>query len=407
MIDLPVEATEEGERVNWVDVLVVVLALVAVVAGARQGMVTALASLAGVLVGLLVGFKLAPILVEQFASPVTKVAFTLAILVLLVALGETLGVLIGRAIRDRMHLDSVRKVDSALGTIVLGLAVLVVSWLVALPLVSAGFPGLSATIRGSSVLGAVDKVMPEAARKIPAQLRQQLHAPGFPDVLSPFSSTPLAEVDPPDPALQASPVVQALRSSVLKVRGSARSCNRALEGTGFVIAPERVMTNAHVVAGTDEVVVETARGPRSGSVVLYDPDTDVAVLAVPDLEAPVLRFSETDAVSKDSAIVLGYPLDGPYSAAEARIRDRIDLRGPDIYDSGIVQRDVYTVRALVRSGNSGGPLVDPQGQVLGVVFGAAVDSEDTGFVLTADEVADEVAGAPGLVDDVGTGSCAT
>jgi S1-C subfamily serine protease len=393
-------------RVNWVDALVLVLALAAVVAGARQGMVTALASLGGVFVGLIVGFRLAPVLVEQFGSPVTKVAFTMAILVLFVALGETLGVLVGRAIRDRMHLESVRQVDSALGTVVLGLAVLVVAWLVALPLVSAGFPGLSASVRGSAVLRAVDGVMPEAARELPNELRKQLHTSGFPDVLSPFSVTPRTEVEPPDPALQASPVVQQLQSSVLKVRGQATSCGRALEGTGFVVAPERVMTNAHVVAGTDEVKVETGGGVRGGTVVLYDPDTDVAVIAVPGLEAPVLQFSQADATSGESAIVLGYPLDGPYRAAEARIRDRIDLRGPDIYDSHTVQRDVYTVRAMVRSGNSGGPMVDPQGRVLGVVFGAAVDSEDTGFVLTADEVADELAAAPGLGEGVATGTCA-
>jgi len=392
--------------VNWVDALVVVLALAAVVAGARQGMVTAVASLSGVLIGLLVGFKITPVLVEQFASPVTKVAFTMAIMVLLVALGETLGVLVGRTVRDRMRIESVRQVDSALGTVVLGLAVLVVAWLVALPLASAGFPGLTSAVRRSAVLGAVDRVMPEAARNLPDELRRQLHSSGFPEVLSPFSATPLTEVDPPDPALQASPVVQQLRPSVLKVRGRAPSCSRALEGTGFVIAPERVMTNAHVVAGTDDVGVETDGGMRAASVVLYDPDTDVAVLAVPGLEAPALGFAPQAVPSGTSSIVLGYPLDGPYQAAESRVRDRIDLRGPDIYDSHIVQRDVYTVRATVRSGNSGGPLIDPQGQVLGVVFGAAVDAPDTGFVLTAAEVADEVAAAPGLTDGVATGPCA-
>jgi len=392
--------------VNWVDALVLVMALAAVVAGARQGMVTALASLAGVFLGLLLGFKIAPLLVEQFASPVTKVAFTLAVLVLMVALGETLGVFVGRAVRDRMHIESVRKVDSALGTVVMGLAVLVVAWLVALPLSSAGFPGLAAAVRGSAVLGTVDRVMPDSARRLPTELRRQLHSTGFPDVLSPFSQTPLVEVDPPDPALQASPVVRRLQPSVLKVRGRASSCGRALEGTGFVVAPDRVLTNAHVVAGTDDVGVETARGLRPGTVVLYDPDTDIAVIAVPGLGAEPLRFAPEDATSGASAIVLGYPLDGPYQAAEARVRERIELRGPDIYDAHTVQRDVYTIRAMVRSGNSGGPLVDPDGRVLGVVFGAAVDDDDTGFVLTADEVADDLAAAPTRSSPVGTGDCA-
>lgn len=394
---------------NWVDVLVLLMAVGAVVAGARQGMVTAVASLTGVFVGLVLGFKLAPLLVERFDSPVTKVAFTLSILVLMVAVGETLGVVVGRSIRDRMHLESVRQVDSVLGTVVLGLAVLVVSWLVALPLSSASFPGLASAVRRSAVLGAVDRVMPEAARQLPAELRRQLHSTGFPDVLSPFSATPLVEVAPPDPALQVSPVVQELRASVLKVRGRASRCGRALEGTGFVVGPDRVMTNAHVVAGTDEVGVERPDGQRRpGTVVFYDPETDIAVIAVPGLGAGVrpLRFAPSAAGTGASAIVLGYPLDGPYQAAAARVRDRLQLRGPDIYDSSIVQRDVYTVRATVRSGNSGGPLVDPEGRVLGVVFGAAVDDADTGFVLTAEEVADELAAGLAATAPASTGSCA-
>lgn len=391
---------------NWIDALVLVIAFAAVVAGARQGMVTAVASLAGVFIGLLLGFWLAPLLVERLAGPVSKVALTLAVLVFMVGLGETLGVVVGRAIRDRMHIESIRQIDSALGTVVLGLAVLVVAWLVALPLSSAGFPGLAAAVKRSTVLGAVDTVMPDAARQLPAELRRQLHSTGFPDVLAPFSQTPLAEVAPPDPALQNSPVVRTLQPSVLKVRGRASSCGRALEGTGFVVARERIMTNAHVVAGTDDVLVETAGGRRPGTVVLYDPDTDIAVIAVPGLNAAPLRFAPSPAASGASAIVLGYPLDGPYQAAGARVREQIELRGPDIYDSHTVQRDVYTVRALVQSGNSGGPLVDPDGQVLGVVFGAAVDADDTGFVLTADEVADELAAGTARSSRVDTGACA-
>jgi S1-C subfamily serine protease len=170
------------------------------------------------------------------------------------------------------------------------------------------------------------------------------------------------------------------------------------------------MTNAHVVAGTDEVGVERPDGQRRpGTVVFYDPDTDIAVIAVQGLGAGVrpLRFAPSAAATGASAIVLGYPLDGPYQAAAARVRDRIQLRGPDIYDTRRnVQREVYTIRARVRSGNSGGPLVDPDGQVLGVVFGAAVDDADTGFVLTADEIADELAAGLAGTAAVGTGPCA-
>lgn len=165
------------------------------------------------------------------------------------------------------------------------------------------------------------------------------------------------------------------------------------------------MTNAHVVAGTDEVAVETAAGRLGARVVFYDPETDVAILAVPGLNATPLPLRAQDAQAGDDAIALGYPLDGPYTASALRVRERINLRGPDIYDANTVQRDVFTVRGQVRSGNSGGPMVDPQGRVTGVVFGASVEDPDTGFVLTADEVRDEYQSAPGYGAQVSTGPC--
>ncbi|MDQ3825856.1 MAG: MarP family serine protease, partial [Actinomycetota bacterium] len=209
------------------------------------------------------------------------------------------------------------------------------------------------------------------------------------------------------PVLLNSPVVRQARASVLKVRGRARSCSRALEGTAFVIAPQRVITNAHVVAGTDRVQVESGDGTLDATVVTYDPETDVAILKVPGLHAPVLQLAAKPALSGTSGLVLGYPLDGPYTASAARVRDRIHLRGPDIYNATTVVRNVYTVRAVVRSGNSGGPLLDGAGQVLGLVFGAAVDNDETGFVLADEEIADDVATALSRSVEVSTGACAS
>jgi S1-C subfamily serine protease len=248
--------------------------------------------------------------------------------------------------------------------------------------------------------------MPPGADQLPNGVKKLLDDSGFPNVVGPFSQTPLVDTGPPDPALQNSPVVRQVRTSVLKIHARAQSCSRALEGTGFVISPQRVMTNAHVVAGTDQVSVETDNGQLDARVVLYNPSVDVAILSVPDLTARPLQFAQQEATKGDSSIVLGYPLDGPYTASAARIRERINLRGPDIYDSATVTRDVFTVRAKVQSGNSGGPLVDPSGNVVGVVFGAAVDDDETGFVLTAKQVADEVQQAPQLTRRVPTGACA-
>ncbi|HVK22174.1 MAG TPA: MarP family serine protease [Actinokineospora sp.] len=392
---------------NWVDVLVVALAVLAAISGARQGVITALPAFIGVLIGAVAGIKLAPLVVARIESTPTRVAFAVAIFVLLVALGETFGVWIGRTIKQKISSPKLAGVDSALGAIVQGAVVFVVSWLIALPLTTVGgLPGLASAIKDSAVLGGVNEVMPQAARGLPNELRQLLDVSGFPAAVDPFNRTPNKEVEPPDPALQASAEVQRVRPSVLKINAKAPSCERALEGSGFVVAKERVMTNAHVVAGTDEVSVEVGNRQLPARVVHYDPATDLAILSVSGLTAEPLPFAAGDATSGQDAIVLGYPLDGPYTASPARVRDRIPLRGPDIYDSSTVNRDVFTLRAKVLSGNSGGPLIDRKGEVIGVVFGAAVDNSETGFALTAAEVRDEVGRAPGLTEQVGTGRCA-
>ncbi len=392
---------------NWVDVLVLALVVLAAISGARQGVVIALPALLGVFAGLVLGAIIAPLIVQNFTNFATRAAFFIAIVVFLVALGETAGVWVGRTLRRKMKTPNLTPIESILGALVQGVVVFVVAWIIALPLTSVpGLPGLAQAIRGSVVLGGVNDIMPPGAERLPAGVQKLLDDSGFPNVVGPFSQTPLTNTDPPDPALQASPVVQRVRTSVLKIHARAQSCSRALEGSGFVISPQRVMTNAHVVAGTDQVTVETDKGQLPARVVWYDPETDVAILAVPDLTARPLPFASQDGRNGEDSIVLGYPLDGPYTASPARIRERITLRGPDIYDAKTVQRDVFTVRALVRSGNSGGPLVDSQGNVLGVVFGAAVDSDETGFVLTAKEVSDEVQSAPGLTRRVDTGACA-
>lgn len=391
---------------NWIDLVVLGLALAAATSGARQGMVTAVASFAGVLAGAVIGVRLAPVLVSRLESLSARITVGVAIVVMLVALGETVGVWLGRIVRDHIDGDRIRQVESALGAVVQGAAALAVAWLVALPLTSSSYPTIATAVRGSAVLQGVDSVMPQSLRALPAELTRLLDVSGFPDFLAPFAATPITEVGPADPALLDNSVVTDAQDSILKVRGTATACARMLEGSSFVIAPERVITNAHVIAGTESVAVETADGLLDAEVISYDSASDVALLAVPDLDAPVLPLSPEEAPTGLDVLVLGYPLDGPYDASPGRVRDQIQLRGPDIYGSSTVVRDVYTVRAEIRSGNSGGPLVDATGQVRGLVFGAAVDDGETGFALTVDEIADDVAAAPTLTEEVETGSCA-
>ncbi len=396
---------------SWVDLVVVVLALIAAVSGWRHGMAVALLSFVGVLGGAVLGVRLAPVLASGIANPSTRVIVSIAVVVLLVALGETTGVFFGRRIRDRIRGERTLTVDSSLGSVLQAATVVIAAWLVALPLASASLPALASGVRGSVVLRAVDSVMPESAKALPDELRQLLNSSGFPDVTNPFAQTPITEAKPPDASLVKDPVVGVVQSSVLKIRGRAPSCQRQLEGSGFVIGPKLVLTNAHVVAGTSSTTVEVQGKRRlqelDATVVLYDPQVDVAVLRVPDLDAKPLVFEPQPASPQDDAIVLGYPLDGGFKVTAARIRQEIKLKGPNIYDSGEVTRDVYTVRAQVQSGNSGGPMIDSTGRVIGVVFGAALDDTETGFALTVNQVAPAVQAAPGLTGQVDTGVCAS
>ena len=314
--------------------LVVLLAIVAGISGWRHGMAVAFLSFVGVLGGAILGVQLAPLLAANLEAKNTQVIVSVVVVVVLVALGETTGVYFGRHIRERITGERMLTVDSALGSVLQAATVVLAAWLVALPLATANVPGLASEVRGSSVLRAVDSVMPAPARELPADLRKVLDSSGFPDVLSPFAPTPITQVGPPDPALAGSAIVQQVQDSVLKIRGKAPSCSRQLEGTGFVIGPELVMTNAHVVAGTSETSVEVINSKgrtqeMSAAVISYDPAVDLAVLYVRGLQAPALEFAPEVAAVGDDGIVLGYPLDGPFTPTAAKVRDRIQLRGPE------------------------------------------------------------------------------
>ena len=390
---------------TWVDVVVVGVALLAASSGWRQGAVASAMAFLGVVLGAVAGILIAPHVLEHVEGSRLRVFVGIGLIVVLVIVGEVSGMVLGRALRSGMHSRGARSVDSVVGAGLQAVAVLAAAWLLAIPLTSSSQPDVASAVRGSKVLGKVDEAAPQWLREVPKEFSALLDTSGLPDVIGPFGRTPVANVEPPDPALQASPVVQQLHESVLKISGVAPSCQKALEGSGFVVAPEMVMTNAHVVAGTDGITVDSLGTVLDAEVVLFDPEEDVAILRVPGLQAPVLNFGDNPATSGESAIVLGYPGGGPYTASPARVREVLNLSGPDIYRTGTVERQVYTVRGTVRQGNSGGPLVSENGQILGLVFGAAVDDPDTGFVLTADEIADELQQSLSSPVPVGTGAC--
>ena len=220
-----------------------------------------------------------------------------------------------------------------------------------------------------------------------------------------FGSVHLVSVSAPDPAALNSPGVQAARSSVVKITGSAPSCGRTIEGSGFVYAPQHVISTAHEVAGvTLGQTVTTAGGVTyRARVVFYDPRADIAVLDVPGLNVDPLRFS-AQANPGDSAVVAGYPLDHAFTAVPARIAGELRAEGTSIYQTGHVDRQVYEIRAP-QPGDSGGPLLSPSGTVDGVVQEVESGVPDTGFALTASYVQADAKAAASATAPVSTQGC--
>jgi hypothetical protein len=389
-----------------IDIVLIVLVIVFAINGYRQGFVIGLLSFAGFFGGAALGLQLGPLLANLFSSSVSRVFVSLATVLAFAIGGQAVASWLGAKVRAKIRNNTGRTVDDLAGGVVSMIAVLIVAWLVATPLASSPIPGLSRAVRNSALLHGIDAVMPEQAKALSDSLRHSVDTRGFPNVFGDLDPTQVRQVPPPDSGLAASPVVSRARNSVVKVLGTAPSCSRKIEGSGFVYAPEHVMTNAHVVAGTTSITVEDQNGRHRGTVVVYDSDKDLAVIYVPGLSLRALPFASSPAHSGDDAIVLGYPLDGPFDAQPARIRDEGPIRGPNIYESRTVTRDIYTIRGFIRNGNSGGPVVATDGTVLGVVFAAAADDSQTGFALSDAEAAPIIDAGRDATEAVSTGRCA-
>jgi len=377
-------------RGDLLDLVLVLASLLFAVSGYRQGFVVGVLSFVGFLGGGVLGARLAPGLAAWGPLSGLPVALVgLGAVFVLAAVGQLLASLLGAALRTRLTWSPARQADAVAGAAVSVVSLLLVAWLVGTAVASSAFPPLAAQVRRSVVIDTVDALVPAGGKSLFAGFRRLIDDRGFPEVFGGLAPTRVRPVEPPDPALARSRAVQRARAEVLKVTGVARSCSRRIEGTGFVFARERLMTNAHVVAGVRDPQVQVGGGKAlAATVVLYDPDRDVAVLAVPGLERAPLRFAGP-AETGQSAVVVGYPNDGPFRADPARVRGTQQARGPDIYQSRMVTRQVYSVRARVQPGNSGGPLLDTGGRVLGVIFAAAADDRQTGYALTAREVSSD------------------
>jgi S1-C subfamily serine protease len=390
--------------VNALDWVLVALVVCYAVSGYWQGFIAGAFATGGLLLGGLLGIWLVPHLLGEVGPALWVSLAALFVVLICASFGQAVFQFAGARIRSRIRWQPARALDAVGGAALSMAAVLAVAWVLGVAVSGARLPWASTEVRDSVLLDRVDGVMPTDAVEALNSFNDVVASSFFPRYLEPFAPERIAKVQPPPPGIGRDPDVTRARTSVLKVRGE-NACGRGVEGSGFVYGPGRVMTNAHVVAGVRNPDVLVGEHEIPAEVVYYNPSIDIAVLAVDGLRAPSLRF-DRGGRPRQAAAVLGYPQDGPYDVQAARIRAEQRLRSPDIYDDGTVVREVYSLRSLVRPGNSGGPLVSSAGRVLGVIFAASVTDGDTGYALTAAQVAP--AAAQGLTGRtaVPTGGCA-
>jgi S1-C subfamily serine protease len=389
------------------DLILIALAAAFAVAGYRQGFIVGILSFAGFLGGAAVGASFAPALARSLVQGSAQQALVAIVAVFVAAMiGQLLASAIGAAVRSRVHWRPATLIDSVAGAAISVISVLLIAWLIGSAVVNAPFAMVTAQVQKSAVLHAVDGVMPPAARTMFSDFRSLLASGPYVQVFGALGAEPALTVAPPNPAVLGSPGLVRSRNSIVKVMGIAPSCSRRIEGSGFVISRDHVLTNAHVVAGvTFKQTVTTRLGiTLKASVVMFDPERDLAVLYVPGLNARPLSFAGPASLG-DEAIVAGYPRDHPFTVVPARVGDDQLAQAPDIYQAKEVTRQIYSIRADVEPGNSGGPLLAPGGRVDGVVFAAAVGVKDTGYALTGSEVEGDARAAAAKRTPVPTQNC--
>jgi S1-C subfamily serine protease len=392
-----------------VDLVLVAIAVSALFVGWQRGALMSAASLVGLVFGFWVGITVAPPVVAWLASvgwgsPVWRIAIASAIVIVCAAVIHWVVGAIGARLRRHVPNGAVRGVDSAGGAI-LGLVTwAAVIWLLAGFLQTTGVLPVTQVVASSKVVAGLDTISPVPVANALSALDNVLGSAGLPQVFADGAEI-IKGTQAPDPTIPAA--VQASAAGVVKVLANEPTCSTSSEGSGWVVAPGRVMTNAHVVAGSASIVVQQGGVGRQlpAKLVLFDPERDLAVLAVPGLTAAPLTIGP-ELAAGDPAVVAGYPENQAYLAGGARVRQVLNATGTDIYKKNTVEREIYSLRAIVRPGNSGGALFDDLGRVVGVVFARSTVDPDTGYALTVNEIAPVVAKA-GASTPVDSGACSS
>lgn len=387
---------------NFIDVLIVIFALSALLRGRELGFVRQLFSSAGFFLGLLIGALLQPHLIQSTSSPLSRslltIFLTLGCGIILLAVGEYIGLHAKR----KLQIWKINRVDNFFGSILGVISILLIFWLSAAILSVLPYSRVQDTLHQSAILRLLDRTLPSAPT-IVANLGHLIDPNGFPQVFIGQAPGPPQYI--PQPSLgDMQAAVDKTRPSVVKIQG--QGCGGIVQGSGFVVGTNLVATNAHVIAGISRPFVVDGNGTHSAQPIWFDPNLDFAVLRVNNLAGGPLVFSSQHVTRGTHAVVLGYPGGGGFVADPAAVLDEFTATGRNIYNQGATERDVYEIGANIIPGNSGGPLILADGSVIGVIFAESTDYKDVGYALSNDQVVSAVNHARTQNRSVNTGSCA-
>jgi S1-C subfamily serine protease len=386
--------------VTQLDWLIVAFTAILAILGYRQGFILGVLSFGGFALGAFLGTRLGPLLLPRGSSSPYAPAFGLVGALVAGAVFASGFEGLGLRIRRAIVLPGLGTADGLLGAVFGGALALGIVWIVAAVAAQTSGPGhVLADIQRSAILRRLNDVLPPSGPILGALAR-----------LDPLPSItgPSPNVAAPPPGVARSPAVGADGRSIVRVVGIA--CGLAIEGSGWVAAPDTIVTNAHVVAGEQDTTVEIdgASPGLSARAIVFDPTNDIAILHVSELNLPSLSLAAAAPAGTPGAI-LGYPEDGPFDVQAARIGATQNVVTQDAYGRGPVTRLLTPIRGLIRPGNSGGPLVDAAGHVLTTVFAATVSGPSGGYGVARQTIASELAQAAsrGPETAVATGACAS
>ena len=392
---------------NLLDVAALALVCTGLVLGVRSGAVPQLLGLLGAAIGIGIVLLVAPIARDVFHGldqPARALAAIGGVL-LIVGLGEGLGSAFGRTLRHRYVGGLGTWLDGVFGGLVGVAQAVIVIWIVGGLLAAVPIPAISGQAQRSTAVRTVSGFLPPPSA-FTGEVARIVGSSGLPELFLGLEPAPAAPVDTPtDP--EAERIAGTATDAVVRIEGTA--CRATVTGTGFAVAPGYVVTNAHVVAGTTEILVtpDAATDGRTykATAVLFDPTLDIALLRVPGLPSGVLSFAEADPVRGDIAAALGHPDGRPLSIIPAAVTAAYRASGRDLYGQEVVDRDVVELRAAIEPGDSGGPLILEDGTVGGVVFAESRLDPDVGYALAPRAVASTVLPALGRSARIDTGRC--